>query len=678
MSWTLLTIPAPTLDLILSSYGLSQGILNLWFTGDRAIQHRIKQSVSSLHFEDHSEVSLSRFPQFLTDLSALRSLTIDRFYSDIIGRNTIRGLLRQLTPELKELSLQWVNSHNVVFPETPENPESGLGSTTAWTLKDAFPVLEHLRIQDKEVWTTQDLEALPATLTSLHTLFPNLHEREFAKRLPRGLESLVVNRRVPEQIDPEFWAELPQLTRLAVGYLSDRNTAEHLSVLASLPKSLTDLELFQNNFSPFALLRNLPPRLTAITCSDYPHSTPQVDLRVIFPYLKTFRVQESWTGSAPPHPRDLPQDTTHLETSLSTAGLEPAQWPKSLTVLRARGLENDFNAAVFPPGLVTLNLPDMDMDHIKLLPRTLTSLGVTCSAFKNTVDFPPHLTSLSVGSRRDTPWSMELELLTPILDANGAAETLDWDKPDHIKALLGAKVLNCFSFSKIPATVTSLHLPAVIPASQLKYLPLHLEDFEFADIFEDADFDRTSAVEVSRMRTNFYWGRLSHVRESFNPDDLTEANIATLLPRTLHSIWTRADAMALRVDWKLFPPQLKFAGFRSDATLPAILLDELPMGSLKSISATVDDLRDEHFKRLPRNLPGLDFRDSVITSITPSFARYLPIGSESFLQIDDELWNDVSRLSSAAKKAMHDGNVQLLRKLLSADDDVMDYIPADE
>lgn len=698
MVWILTSIPLDLLDAIL---GLNESIevLNLWLTGDRLMQNRISRAVTTISFVKRKEFAMTRFPKFIENLVSLRELTIDRGIRDsqpntLMYHKEAMESLRSLNgSRLKKLVLRFRYSVELLLPTKPSLSHTLSSLDAQWTLNTAFTCLETLEIYQWSPWTRYQLEALPGSLTHLTTTANGIKEEQvtFSSLLPRTLLRLELRNDVVP--NAAFFSHLPpQLTYLESSIASSMDsTPEMEATLATLPRTLTHLSPHFRRFSP-SCLADLPPLLKVKwdTGKNRPFISDSSLLKPT-PPITGLTLRDCIPASLIFH---LPDTITELNVSIIGSDVSRDQWPKNLEILGLI-LDEDFRMTSLPSkdeslevvsgsalsrstaGLVSLVIDDdfcLTASDISELPRSLKSLncqlkaGVLVSTDEEVplkevrLDFPPFLTFLEIGS----------EGQLGILERVGSHHTTDSDG----EWMIGAKVVQCFPFESLPATILTLKFNGglCLPASKVKHLPPRLELLDIAYIFNDADFDPTSESEVTRMKENFQIGNQAGVHEVFDKSLSPVPSIATLLPRTLRSLSVRyGGAAAKAMDWKMIPPNLNALDFRFSKGVSTDAILEMPMNHLESLTLSLDEPKDDHFKALPSSLTSFVLFPHNASLLTPHAAVYLPTcmshlfsgnPSTQFIDAITIIYSSRLRLADAGDQ----GDYDLYARLISRKD----------
>lgn len=657
-----MSLPLELFDLILSFETLSAGVLRLWQTGDRSIQHRISNGVSTIDLRATTTFSTNRLPKLLPHLRALRELTINREWSGLLGHQHTLSTFRELPPSIQSLRLRWRSSNDLFFP--PDDliaryrslSDTSSTDTSEWTIKKALPHLETLEFHGIQNWTFHHFECLPSTLTSLEISTEKTNDLSVIPLLPRQLLSvrllitalpsaLDIRQLPPTLTSQRIWWSLKYPQRTG-------DVAFHSEVVDSFPKTLTEVPRLEH--FPAASLARLPPRLVKLALSNSEELIDLPNLASILPDLTDLEVGSCTISTI----NGLPSGVTQINLTLPNGDQTACHWPKSLNWLGMWRQKETFNPSVVPSWVTTLRVDSLITSTVSLLPKTLTILEFTAIEYTETIDFPPGLKDLSIVLNEENEWlRFAQNSKTAELDGRAGPQLVATDAN-----LNGAKVERCFPFEHIPSGVTLFEMIGKIPASRLKYLPSRLKTIYITDIFEDADFDRHGATEIALMKANFEIGRQEGVREIVSLEELTTASSVALLPRTLTDLsmdCNESFVEANATDWRLAPPALRNLTFRATKGPIASELLSIPHASMIYLTVALREASDEHLKALAEWK--LQYSSCTFVDSLPLTARYLPlymfIGSS-----DNQFKADHSALQKLrAKHLLDDDPTEFLR-----------------
>lgn len=409
----------------------SLGVIELWKTGDRRVQHKVEITVRSIDLVDKSKFPRSKWPACLSRFQGLRRLSLITHFGHLCNdRYEFQASLLALSHELEELTLyseeEYLFSESNDFDKTASNfaklrkirisritmrkkPSSAFlnfmtRNVTECELFD--PVTSLNRAYFEEILLPPRLEILnmatfpsplakqnvkvPPSLTTLScieamsTKFPD----DIAKFQPTKL-------RLPHW-NEEFASKFLALESLTVWY-------EEIN-LALLPPQLTFLDAL--NPLTIEMARALPRTLTHL-------NVPFVDARGwdVFPLpnLITLNIKHAlpqnfvhslpsslkflgFTGNWATHPA-LPDSITSIESDAGVKHALPAHLrrlkatriftnkrsllPATLTYLDCHGSLVRRDANLVRSNLTTLKLRHFSEALFSFLPHTLTSLEMT-------------------------------------------------------------------------------------------------------------------------------------------------------------------------------------------------------------------------------------------------------------------------------------------------------------
>lgn len=672
------------LDRILAFGCVSYASLPLWLCGSKALQRTLASGVTKVVLVNTRPLSICRVPRYLEELPHLRELKVHRKSGHVLYPLEASKTIQRLNPGLQSLRLDFAGSHQVLA-EQPHDQSHG-STEQQWTLKSAFPLLHTLELLSKRDWTVTELESLPPHLTSLSTGCPDDQDKYkvFMRALPHSLVELFLPespylpmKELLELVPHQSWQVLA-VNRSAEPsvYWNTHNEPEEPY---TLPPTLTTTDGFETPLNPsVAFVNALPSSLTTyskLTAHLLSHS---------FGHL-TSLTSLGLSGHSAPHMdaatiRTLPPCLKKVSMVAQLENLSMADWPRDLVHLKLTVTERHFPVEILPPGLtylyVQMKRATVPMRSIALLPRTLTYLHLDCTEMTEKVDFPPNLRTLNLlygGILKEPKW-VDIE---PFDSFIAHRRPFDISDPLHILEMpVRPKVTTCFPFHKLPKSITSLQLPCMIPASQLKHLPPRLKRLSVTDILEDADFDSTSAENVVCMHEVFCIGRTDAegVDKSWfdlSPEASLEASPASLLPRSLTSLDFFSGCFAASVDWCRIPPSLTKlrlgVPFVPCHPISMDFLFTAPLSELIKLSLTAKAFTDAHVKALPRKLRVLQFgKSSHHNQMTPAGASFIPIdlNYRMITAHGSEQRQAVEELLEKAEKAFVESDLPTLRSLL--------------
>lgn len=707
MGHLLYALPQDTLDAILSYDHLSLGALRLWMCGNSHLQYKLATGVTKIKLEDLREISGMRYPKVIENLRALRELTIDRDNNPMPLYRQLAAHVRRLPPTLKKLNLAVFDSIRVISSDLPSDAlidanevKSGEPSDSGWTFATAFPHLEMLRLTSTETWTPKQFALLPSSLTELEIEeLPSYADGNYCSSIPRQLLSLKVNSRV--SVLESFWDHLPpQLTRLdfRTSESLEKDVALKYRILAGTPRTLTAWPL---SFMPActASLADLPPSISVLY-SPWAQGESHLltEEQVARLSLNFANLERIHFDSLPTHHlRLLPSTLRHLYVSKlefeKHQKIEASHWPSSLTTLswqQASGLQTDEVSSMFPIESLTLLkfLTDLsigdshvfDMDALIHLPPSLLSLSLPDCILRETVTFPPQLTYLSVTHHMQDANEPEAELgrwieLAP-LNTDGSPENTNYNNSKARSTLHGRKVLRCFPFYALPASLLELRILGMVPASQLKHLPQRLKTLNVDEVFQDEDFKPEGNDELETMRSIFETGEKEGIREAFDWRLSKRASVLSMLPRTLIDISIYGDAIASIGQWEALPQTLETVWLRPSEGVPGSAIPCFPR-CLKSLHLKVISATDAELLTLPRSMEDLYISFGDDTSLTRQSLLNFPYCFASGYSVPSRLRGSLDKLVELRKTHIKDDDPSFFLKLLTSDPDLVELIKDD-
>lgn len=406
------------------------GTICLWASGSFALRKLMSDrgGVNRISLADTSPRSTSRWPMMLGELKGLTDLRINRGFWPLCDHQLVRKELKKLV-NLRILHLMCSDSGLILLgdirPNWPKIEDfrvtallsplhvSGLPETLvkihisshSWfsiaaepTETTKLPFLEEMSIETDlplqifsltpsltrlrtKTCNAAFAEVLPPTLTRLRTTITKI---EILKMLPSGLQILKV--KVPfEIIDENCFLHFKSLRKLVLSSTGFSNLETTLSV-CPFPSSLESLKITK----PYVVDRfEMPSSLTSLElsalCFRGPISIGKVpNLRRLSLFRLRYLEGDDADDAIMAHVSLLPKSLTELEISKEVE-LPPNGWhilPPQLEKLALSriGPEAPYSAAQFSH-LRELTLDcksDFDFDFLAFLPKTFTSLQLTC------------------------------------------------------------------------------------------------------------------------------------------------------------------------------------------------------------------------------------------------------------------------------------------------------------
>lgn len=663
------------IGLILTYDCVLHSAIPLWITGNKLLQRQLALGVTDVYLENGLEYSLYCVPSCIKEFRHLRKFAIDRAGARILFPSSATSTIRSLAPTLKKLVLDFRGNIKILFPNYVEptedeaadpTPSDALSkcsldadqpsqSTSSWSLKAAFPQLECLDL-GPAVWTLDMVEQLPPTLTKILTIKqsnPDVFRAVF-NALPPHIEHVCFGRLpIPET---DILGLLSHRNLTALNWIFSGDGYSEPESIAALPRTLTDVAtdhlILNPKFRPLvdrvltqAAVDALPPALTTLPFISsaktlrFLASTPKIAPNALnFSHLKELRMLASEDDPGPLMSvatiKSLPPKLHTLNMSADLEGIAKTDWPPLLRYLEWTPSSPNFSLEALPSNITTLLIQEptfsVPSKMIGILPRTIQRLRFTCHPFEaGDIDFPSRLTFLNMLCDGDECTWVAVEPFKLMVDDGESKDEIDFELNDsmHLDQLdARPKVVSCFPFHCLPGELEDLYLPCCIPASQLVHLPPLLESLYVPDIIEDADFDANDPKLLTRMRELAAAG--------FKEDGIVTppshlslpASRASLLPRTLGTISTKACNFFRDCDWPRFPPHLTSITGESDLRMPATLLKEAPFSRVSILNLCLDGLTEETIKLLPQTLTVLCNNFEAISAINlpESCLLYLP------------------------------------------------------
>lgn len=638
------------LGLILGYEEVLSSPVALWLSGNKLLQRQLALGVTEVYLENESEFALVCVPSFLKELRHLRKLAIDRSGNRILFPSSATSTIRALAPTLQKLVLDFEGATQILFPsyvEPTEDPTqhdadtdtslsvaslgdglpspSSAPSSTEWSLKESFPQLVTLDLIASH-WGLDMVAQLPPSLSRLMTVMQNDAEvfKAIINALPPHMEHICFDRLpMPE---PDFLALIAERPLTALNWHMPHQMTDPKRI-AMLPRTLTDvashkwLKSFVQIVSPAGLTQAhidaLPPKLTTLPLIT------EASEPLCFSHLKEL---ESLASDDDPGPlmsaatiKRLPPTLRSLTMTADLEGITKADWPPRLTYLEWSPKTPNFSLDSLPSHLITLLIQvpryKVPSNMISCLPRTLQRLRCTCDLLDfNDIDFPPLLKFLNLLCEDDgrCEWvKVEIQNLGPptpgLTPDKPLFEVFNVNLVDHLDTVLQPpKVSGCFPFHCLPPNLDDLYLPCVIPASQLKHLPMGLTTISVFDILDDYDFDRTDIRLLSRVKELNDFGLKHHGIVTPAAHASLPVSRASLLPRTLCTLELRASNLFRKCDWSRMPSTLtELVCLRSVLPIPAALFQKASFPRIRTIHVHFSGFTDENVRSMPQSLKSL-------------------------------------------------------------------------
>lgn len=652
---------------ILGFQGMSLAILRLWTSGSHVIQQLLRRAAWHMKLEAPSAYEIYRFPQMLTSLTSLRSLSIVSPHY-LIHRGLLRiqmvKVLLELSPTLEKLVLLFAASAGFF---APHHGLSTFSRATRTSRNDyelphheylifvdaetSFPRLQWLELDDNTAWLPA---ALPPTLTHLACQYGETGSIYINYEALLQSKLIYMRASSTEQFPLAFFQALPpSLEHLSLHVAGFRTTFEpDIEHLEALPRSLRTLELqTSDNWAPSPeQLMALPPSLESIFKVSNKHSTFLADLPT---RLKELIIDTN--GLPIPNTaedvRRLSRDMRLLKIWLKDMHqLRPDDFPAaSLTNLSLSTYDKSFENGLAPllgpksawSSLSTLELfvQTLKTSEINsILPDTLTELDLKAHTFldkqSTSITLPPHLTRLTVS---------------------------ELSHKDDIP----------MAFDRMPDSLTKLRLMLLVDVSSaLLSLPLCLRSLRLNrldwSLFDALDPDTIAKIQLLRKVGRLYdFG----VEKDSSASALRSYQLFDLLPRSLKKLQLGEDCNAEKLDilaWQALPRGLQklHVPTLNNVPLPSDLLDYLPLESIciEMLLAPVT-VEDRHIKRLHPSLTRMALYPDTTWALSPAGIRSIPKDVSSEWISDPSVQESIKKLNLKRDQALADGDFQALKLL---------------
>lgn len=473
MPLQLLSFPEEILAVLLDFDDILHKSIDLWLCGSKALQSRMSRVVTRVSLHCSDTIIYHGLPQFLIQLSHLRSLDVSRSGKPFYRPHHIIHTLRQLNPGLAELKFVVQHSSMYFFPQTAQDNSVSdslqkLFRELDFNLSATFPALKSLVLDEKAVLHAETIKALPEDLEVLQcdAIDPS-RWIECACALPRSLKRLKMDRLYSTGIfDATFWNSLPpSLTSVSIKYhdLPGNPSPDMLSVF---PRQLLVLDLpamwlgIKWNMD---FLQALPPKLQVFNICKYEESETeaiaaflqQSSARILgTDYVPSTSLPPIILGSLPPTLTSLEgRFTLGLASPRQRKG--PITLPDHLLHLIIRPTKNEFGAIPFPPRLSILDIRnacfDITQDIVNTLPKTLVSVHIACDKQEDNLIFDlPHLATLHLSSLSSFTSQSQVDT-SPVRNLPPSLTNLTINSP-----YLSWKII-----FELPPTLSTLHLQIV-------------------------------------------------------------------------------------------------------------------------------------------------------------------------------------------------------------------------
>lgn len=568
-------LPAELVGQILSYEGLALGCLCLWKSGSPRLMQSIRKSVSAVTLEGQLRDDFAFLPEMLTELSSLRSLTLDQSHHEVLGYTHTLKVLKSLSSTLERLVIRFKGAAEMCDLEGTANrylpPQHVFDPATYGTidLVALFPRLQSLSFGGSD----RPLSCLifPPTLTELS--FVLFDPKTAPICFPPTLLRLKVCY-ISETWAQSFTDALP----LGLEYLDLTCHVVYSSMLGhlkALPRGLKTLALPRINpddFSSAEFIAALPPKLESLSNVNHSHVT---ELNRVIRRLKVLHLDGDDYGCflSASHVRKLSRAMTSLEMRLlDMHNMLAGDFPPHLTRLSLT-LQDDFTSSYpLPAHLLSLTLfaTAIDADSIRGLPATLTFLKLNVDDFlpsSGTIALPPSLTTFIF-----LVWQSDL--------------------------------IDSGVFGQMPDSITHLHLGAPLRFNEFLALPRFLRHLKV-----DTNESLRTQIDTSEYRARIQDIHNAALQSGLKVELLSSSGspcFLDLLPRTLeylelgHLLSPRAAKNLQAHHWASLPRNLKT--FKMTCRYERLATDALDYFPLETI--TILNLecgvtwKDDHVKRL--------------------------------------------------------------------------------
>lgn len=648
MALPLSVLPTEILDRIVSFDDVPGASLMLWKCNCRSLQYQLARSVRRVVLRSPRRFTWNPIPQYLGQLTALRSLTIERACRVQDDFDTFVRVLLQVGSRLEELRLNLPSWPDLLWeltkvsvPSARETSCSGDASSYSGQLDltIAFPNLKTLGL---EPFHMVGLPKLPPSLTWLHMSLPygSGEENSVIASLPRSLvrfssQSMICSSVAVSSIPPNIerlglymYLPLSQAhLEMLPGTLTSLGTQTHVELNAHtaplLPSGLTELSVYKTDPT---ILQELIPQI--------PRSVRKLAL--------------SRTKLSSSEVKHLPRALTSLTADLPLSELEIDDLPPSLISLEVRTSSsiNKFSS-VLPPLLTSLNIEcfgaPIEPSSICNLPSTLTRLRIHLKEPNDSIELPPNLRTLIVVCDRLVRLGYLRE--SDLFDGSSADRFISLTSPPECQTdyrvsrppLAPKPVMVSFPFHKIPSSVSNLQfIGGSIPYSSVKDLPPMLKKLVVQSFVYDVEWFKTEIrprkMERSGMVISDSAGSIDEFVSYASPPTQKPSRstcILGALPRSLTSLKVRNVEGLDRLRPKEFsalPPRLNFLDISGDS--PTRLHEDcllyIPMSHMKSLSVKVRTIEERHLRALGTHIQSLQVCPSFFSKLPESAVRLVP------------------------------------------------------
>lgn len=634
--------PPEVLAQILCSSSYSALVIKLWMCGSLQLNANLASGITSIELSAKDRPN-NFLPQLLHQLRSLRHLSLISVQALLKSPSQWPSMLSGLSSTLEELEISAADSRyclrnhgpqstdtNPVYIETP----TALGLSTMIDLKSLFPRLLSLKLGHIVYYGENDFVALPSSLThlSIGNVRVDYRQQPLMSILPRSL--LILNAELhyvhikDESFDSAFLADWqaapPDLQRIASITLSEMQIP-HMSWI---PRTVNDCKLVT------------PPRLGFTWTLERIRTLPPLFESLYIAKLEKHLISPAtWTLELP---KQLKSFKAHLQLLPSQSIPE---LPKSLTKLKilqprrnfdwSEVLKPDFS---WPPLQYFFLFADTTwIEHIKLLPKTLTKLILTINDHLGSLDidgddFPPNLTDLTLATNKEqTVFQMRItNPLPPKITKLFLAEP-------HVLAV----GLESQSFDKLPSSLLDLNVQPSLPQREdsIEKPPILLR------------FEALHTLTLSQWL--FSWGfgvlpralsylKIANLFHKLTPEAASQLSLTAEMPPSLTHLdlygyfLNKVPAFSPSSFANL--PNLKVLSAHSFEPFPSAVLRSLPR-DLRIFALDIYPMKVEDLPFIPTTLNAFQvapkvFEDLSLAPHWPASAiEFIPARAGEFLEI---------------------------------------------
>lgn len=650
----MLQLTSDIINQILSFHGLSSAAIQLYLSGNRALQRKIEVSVTTLSLRAAGVFYCRRLPKIISKLGNLQSLSIVGSELLLHSPLPVLDVLLMVSSSLQELTIDLREEPTFrSFSNIPEMHVKYYKSfvTPLLSILKSFPRFHTLNLSSTLPISVSNIRNLPPSLTSLTCDVYEFDETlsEIYDALPPHLEHL--------KVDIKGKSFKPNYDRI--------------------PRTLTFFYFPWYSWPPKQDILSLPDSLIELDGSiplEYFYDAP----RRLFPNLQKLHASFSLADNYEAYLSRLPSCLTDL-TLFGEIPLTPnllRLLPPTLTHLNAQVELNDVSSRDWPSSLIHLELNTHKHNIYPMTPEAAATL-------------PTRLHTLSLREFSD---AKAFSLLKSLRRLNCSKST--WDEADFPPSLTEVTLAHYefFSPSLLPPAVTYLHIAAsILRANDLKFLPPSLTFLQVKEL-DNAVFDTEDAENVTRSREMLEMAGNSVLESQFeNGSDLasttassTKVTLFSMLPRSLRVLripkLTHPELLPVEA-WKHLPllSELLFNTY-----VPADVVLQMPMQNIVKIAIMLDGVETQHFQALPRgiNISSMMIGLKGTNAVSPIDLRYISPNLEKWTWANQSLFASVStNLRKRRIAAFELGDSSELERLLSPEgitENDLKPLPSDE